>query len=354
MKDNILPIKGHQVILGSRPHGLPKENDFEIKEFQVERPKKGEILIETHYLSADPFQRMRLNSSSGYGKTINLGETIKGRIAGKVIISENPEFSIGDFVEGMLGWKTYAISDGSNSRAEYAPGITKIDLNKAPISAWLGILGFPGITAYFSLIETGKLKKGNTVVVSAAAGAVGSIVGQIAKISDCKVIGITGSERKVDYLINKLNFTYAINYTEGNISKKIKKFAPDGIDIFIDNTGGPIADEVYENLRLNARVVLVGNISQNNQKNEIQRRDLQNMIMRTRATVAGFIVYDFEKRADEAREKLSNWIKEKKIRYDQTLEFGIENAPKAFISMLNGGNIGKQLIRLPVSIKENT
>ena len=211
MEENIFPIQGLQVTLNKRPDGLPIENDFEIRKFQVETPKKGEILIETHYLSADPFQRMRLNSSSGYGKTINLGETIKGRIAGKVIISENPEFSIGDFVEGMLGWKTYAISDGSNSRAEYAPGITKIDLNKAPISAWLGILGFPGITAYFSLIETGKLKKGNTVVVSAAAGAVGSIVGQIAKISDCKVIGITGSERKVDYLINKLNFKFNDN-----------------------------------------------------------------------------------------------------------------------------------------------
>ncbi|PPR77496.1 MAG: putative NADP-dependent oxidoreductase YfmJ [Alphaproteobacteria bacterium MarineAlpha2_Bin1] len=354
MKENIFSIQGHQVTLAKRPNGLPRENDFEIKQFQVERPKKGEILIETHYLSADPFQRMRLNSSSGYGKTINLGETIKGRIAGKVIISENPDFNVGDFVEGMLGWKTFAISDGSHIRAEYAPGITKIDLNKAPISAWLGILGFPGITAYFSLLETGKLEKGNTVVVSAAAGAVGSIVGQIAKIRECKVIGITGSERKVDYLTNELKFTYALNYKDGDISKKIKKIAPEGIDVFIDNTGGPIADEVYLNLKLNARVVLVGNISQNNKKNEIQRMDLQNLIMRTRATVTGFIVYDFEKRADEARSKISNWLKDGKITYDQTLEYGIENAPKALISMLKGGNIGKQLIRLPVSIEENT
>ncbi len=354
MEENIFPIQGLQVTLNKRPDGLPIENDFEIRKFQVETPKKGEILIETHYLSADPFQRMRLNSSSGYGKTINIGETIKGRIAGKVVISKNPKFNVGDFVEGMLGWKNYTISDGSEIRAEYAPGITKIYPNIAPISAWLGILGFPGITAYFSLLENGKLEKGNTVLVSAAAGAVGSVAGQIAKINNCKVIGITGNNKKVNYLTKELGFTHALNYNNGEISKEIKKIAPEGIDVFIDNTGGPIADEVYLNLNLNARVVLVGNIAQNNQKIEIQRKDLQNMIMRTRATVTGFIVYDFEKRADEARVQITKWIKEGKIKYNETIENGIENAPKALISMLRGGNIGKQLIRLPASIRENT
>ena len=354
MTDKNLPIQGLKVTLHKRPNGMPKESDFQVSNFQVKGPKDGEILVETHYLSADPFQRMRLNAFSGYGKTINLGDTIKGRIAGKVIISKNPKFLKGDFVEGMLGWKTHAISDGSQIRAEYAPGVTQIDKKIAPIPAWLGILGFPGITAYFSLIEKGKLKKGNTVLVSAAAGAVGSIVGQIAKIYNCKVIGITGSDKKVKHLIDNLGFTYALNYNKGNISKSIKSFAPGGVDIFIDNTGGPIADEVYLNLNLNARVVLVGNISQNNQSSEIQRKDLQNMIMRNRATVSGFIVYDFEDRANEARKKISKWIKEKKIKYDQTIEVGIDNAPRALISMLKGGNIGKQLIRLPISIKENT
>ncbi len=265
MTEKNLIVQGLKVILQKRPIGMPKETDFQISKFQVKNPKEGEILIETHYLSADPFQRMRLNSYSGYGKTINLGDTIKGRIAGKVIISKNPKFKEGDFVEGMLGWRTHAISDGSEIRAQYAPGVTKIDKKIASIPAWLGILGFPGITAYFSLIEKGKLKEGNTVCVSAAAGAVGSLVGQIAKIYNCKVIGITGTDKKVEHLIKNLGFTYALNYNKGNISKYLKSFAPDGIDVFIDNTGGPIADEVFLNLNLNSRVILVGNISQNNQ-----------------------------------------------------------------------------------------
>ncbi len=354
MNKKDIPQFAHHIILSKRPHGLPKESDFEMSKFQVTFPKNGEILVQTHYLSADPFQRMRLNSSSGYGKTINLGDTIKGRIVGKVIISKNSEFQVGDFVEGMLGWREYAISDGSTQRAEYAPGITKIDKNLAPISAWLGVMGFPGITAYFSLFESGELKKGNTVIISAAAGAVGSVAGQLAKSYNCKVIGVTGSDEKVKYLVEKLGFHFAINYREKSFKKKLKSIADPGVDVFIDNTGGPLADEIYLNLNKNARVVLVGNISQNNQLQELPRKDLQNIIMRTRSKVTGFIVYDFENRANEARKKLSNLIKSGELKYDNTIELGLDKAPKALISMLNGGNIGKQLIRLPISLEENT
>ena len=350
-----IPDNYNKVLLAKRPVGLPKESDFRLVKEPIPIPKEGEILVRAHYLSADPFQRMRLEEKSGYGKTLSIGDTILGRLVGDVVSSNNPDFIIGDFVEGMLGWQEYAISDCSKKRAEYAPGITKIDPNKGSISAWLGILGFPGITAYFSLLETGKLSNHETVLVSAAAGAVGSIVGQIAKIMNCTVIGITSTKEKSLYIKETLGFDEAISYKETkDITEDIKSKIPQGIDVFIDNTGGDIADSVLPCLKQNARVVLVGNISQNNIKTTTARADFQNIIMSRRVTINGFIVYDFEDRADEARKNLNNWLNKDKIQFPQTIELGIQNAPKAFISMLNGKNIGKQLIRLPISQEKNT
>lgn len=344
-----------KVILVNRPVGLPKESDFSLVDTPMPIPKNGEILVRAHYLSADPFQRMRLDEKSGYGKTLNIGDTVLGRIVGDVVISNNLDFKIGDFVEGMLGWQEYAISDCSNKRAEYAPGITKIDPNIGSISSWLGILGFPGITAYFSLLKTAKLSNNENVLVSAAAGAVGSIVGQIAKIMNCKVIGITSTQEKSQYIKQTLGFDEAISYKETeDITKQIKKRFPQGIDVFIDNTGGHIADSVFPCLNQNARVVLVGNISQNNITTKTKRKDFQNIFMSKRIEVNGFIVYDFENIADEARNKIGNWLNNKRIQFPQTIEFGIEHAPKAFISMLNGKNIGKQLIQLKISQEKNT
>ncbi|MDC0073964.1 NADP-dependent oxidoreductase [Alphaproteobacteria bacterium] len=344
-----LPEKFLKVVLNKRPIAMPKENDFKVISSKLPELKKGQILVRSHYLSADPFQRMRLNKSSNYGKTLDLGDVIKGRVVGDVVKSNNLEYSIGDYVEGMLGWQEYCVSDGSKARAEYAPGITKINPKIAPISTALGILGFPGVTAYYSILETGKLQENETVVVSAAAGAVGSIAGQIAKIKNCKVIGITGTSEKADFLTKKLNFDLALNYNfETNLTKKIIEFVPNGVDVFIDCTGGKIADAVLPTLGFNSRVVLVGNISQNNQKKVSLRNDFQNIIMKNRSKFEGFIVYDFEDRADFAREKLSEWLNEEKLKNFETIEKGIENSPKALISMLNGGNIGKQIIKINI------
>ena len=344
-----------QVVLAKRPQGLPSETDFQIERVPRPIPGPGEILVRAHYLSADPFQRMRLDASSRYGKVINLGDVIKGRMVGDVVESNNSEFVVGDFVEGMLGWREYATSDGSTRRAEYAPGITKVDPEIAPISTSLGVLGFPGITAYFALLHTAEVRPGETVVITAAAGAVGSLAGQIAKLNGCKVIGVAGSDEKTKYLENQLGFDATINYRKSkDFPVDLKALVPEGTDVFFDNTGGLLADGVLTTLNQHARVVLVGNMSQNSQAQETKRVDFQNTIMVRRAIVRGFIVYDFEDRAQEARTAIANWMHEGHIQFPETTEVGIESAPKALISVLTGGNLGKQLIRLPISIQKSS
>jgi NADPH-dependent curcumin reductase CurA len=336
-----------QIVLAARPQGLPRETDFQLVETPIPVPGPGEILVRAHYLSADPLQRIRMEPSSTYGATIPLGDVIWGRLVGEVVQSNNGDYPIGCFVEGMLGWQDYAISDGGGRRAAYAPGVTRVDPTIAPISTSLGILGMPGVTAYFALLELGRPKAGETVLVSAAAGMVGSLAGQIARILGCRVVGLVGNDEKVTYLTKELGFDAAINYrTTQDLLAALQIACPGGIDVYFDNVGGPIRDTALRHLRYGARVALVGRIASMNDQQPPMCPDPQVPLMHARASMHGFIVYDYEDRADECRSAIAAWLREGRISYRESVVDGLENAPHALIAVLRGDNIGKQLVRL--------
>ncbi len=344
-----IPAEMKRFVLARRPNGMPVEEDFRLENVPVPRPGPGELLIRAHYISVDPLQRPRMNPSSSYGKTMELGDTMIGRMVGQVVESNNADFPVGEYVEGMLGWAEYALSDGSLKKAEYAPGLTRVDPDLAPISTALGILGMPGLTAYFSLLDLGQPKAGETVVISTAAGAVGSLAGQIAKIKGCKVVGIVGNDEKARYIVDELGFDGAINYkTATDLSGEIRRLCPEGVDVYLDHVGGAQRQAVLENIRLKARIVLVGYISGVNGERPVVV-DPAIPIMSRRARMEGFIVYDYEDRADECRQAVAGWLREGKLKYAETVLDGFEKLPQAFISMLSGDNIGKQLVRLEPS-----
>lgn len=335
-----------QFLLSRRPVGMPVEEDFHLSEVPVPQPEAGQLLIRAHYISVDPLQRPRMQESSSYGQTIPLGGLVVGRMVGEVIESRNPAYREGEFVEGMLGWQEYALSDGGTRKAEYAPGLTRVDASLGPISTSLGILGMPGVTAYFSLLELGAPQPGDTVVVSTAAGTVGSLAGQIARLKGCRVVGIAGSEEKVRYVVDELGFDAAINYkATDDLAGDIRRLCPDGVDIYLDHVGGATREAVLANLQLRARIVLVGYITGVNGARPTVA-DPAIPLMSKRARMEGFIVYDYEERADEARQAIAGWLREGKLSYRETIVDGFEELPRAFISMLKGGNIGKQLVRM--------
>lgn len=334
-----MPNINRQITLAARPAGYPKTSDFKLIESPIPDPKEGEILVRTIYLSVDPYQRGLMNAAHPYRNPIEIGGVIVGGTVGKVIVSKNPNFQEGDIVEGRLGWQEYAISDGS--------GIRKIDPNIVPISTALGVLGMPGMTAYFGLLEIGKPQPGETVVVSGAAGAVGSLVGQIAKIKGCRAVGIAGSDRKIDYILNELGFDAAFNYqTTADYYEKLKELCPKGIDVYFDNVGGTITDAVFRLINVKARVVICGQISQYNlEKPELGPRFLWQLIVR-QTKVEGFLVSQFADRYEAGLRQMAEWLMSGKIKYREQIVEGIERAPEAFIGMLKGENIGKQLVKV--------
>lgn len=328
-----------QIILAQRPEGLPKESDFKLVESPIPTPAAGEILVRTLYLSVDPYMRGRMNDVKSYAPPVKLGEVMVGGAVGQVMQSNLAQFQKGDIVEGFFGWQEYAVSDGK--------GVRKIDPQLAPISTALSVLGMPGLTAYFGLLDIGKPQAGETVVVSGAAGAVGSMVGQIAKIKGCRVVGVAGSDAKVDYLLRELGFDAAFNYkTTDDYSKKLKELCPGGIDVYFDNVGGPVTDAVFKLMNVKARVCVCGQISQYNlAKPEMGPRFLWKLIEK-RARVEGFLVFQFADRYSEGLRQMAAWHKAGKIKIREEVVEGIENAPRAFIGMLQGKNTGKQLVKI--------
>jgi len=334
-----------RVVLAARPSGLPMPGDFAFVESRVPEPAGGEFLLAARYLSADPLQRWRMDETANYGATIAIGETIWGRMVGEVVRSRHPGWREGDLAEGMLGWQTYALSRGETQRACYTPGVTRVDPSLAPVSTALGILGMPGITAYFAMLEICDPRPGKTVVVSAAAGAVGSLAGQIARLHGCRVVGIAGSSEKARHVQSELRFDAAIDYRGApDLQAALRAACPDGVDAFFDNTGGDVADAVYPLLAKRARVAVVGRLAQLGGKGT--RADVQAYIVGARARVEGFIVYDYEHRADEARQRIALWLASGDIRYRETVHDGIESAPQALIDVLQGRGIGKHVIRI--------
>jgi NADPH-dependent curcumin reductase CurA len=339
-----------RILLVRRPQGMPVPDDFRIEPAPIPEPAEGQFLVRAHYLSVDPLQRVRMNETSTYGATIPLGTPVWGRMVGEVVDSRHTAHPVGSFVEGMLGWQEYALSDGSRAKAEYAPGVTPVDPTQAPISTALGILGMPGLTAYFGLLALGQPQPGETVVISAAAGTVGSLAGQIARIKGCRVIGIVGSAEKAEHIVRDLGFHAAIDYRidyriEPDITARLRVLAPDGVDVYMDNVGGAIRDAVMAHLRRGARIPLVGCISQMHEAQPMSR-DPQVALMHARARMEGFIVYDWVDRAAEAHQAIAAWLREGKLAYRETIRDGLENTVPAFLSMMNGGNVGKALVRL--------
>ncbi len=329
-----------QITLASRPEGLPKESDFRLIETPVPELQDGHVLVRVLYLSVDPYMRGRMSGVKSYAAPFEIGEVITGGAVGRIEQSRNPKLQPGDIVSGFFGWQQYAVSDGR--------GVSKLDPNTAPISTALGVLGMPGQTAYFGLLDICKPKTGETVVVSGAAGAVGSYVGQIAKIQGCRVIGIAGTDDKVEYLTGELGFDEAFNYkTHTDYRAKLSELCPDGIDVYFDNVGGPITDAVLLSMNVGARVAVCGQISQyNSAKPEMGPRLLGTLIVK-RARVEGFLVSDYAARFPEGIQHLTQWVREGKLKYRESIVEGLENAPKAFIGMLQGQNTGKQLVKLP-------
>ena len=325
-------------ILNKRPKGYPKEDDFKLIESSVDKLDEGEILIESHYLSLDPYMRGRMNDSKSYAPSIKLGGIITGEVVGKVVQSKSKLFNEGDYVTAHIGWQKYGKIDGASAR--------KIDPELAPISTSLGILGMPGLTAYFGFLDVCSPKPGDTVVVSAASGAVGAIVGQIAKIMGCKVIGIAGSDVKTDYCLYELGFDNVINYKTDNILTKISEYAPSGVDIYFDNVGGEISDNVISNLSIGARIAICGQISLYNLEENEKGDRVGSTLLINQASMIGFLVFQFKSRYQEGLSKLSQWLLDEKIKYKEDIVSGIENAPDTFIGMMKGKNFGKLLIKI--------
>jgi NADPH:quinone reductase len=318
---------------------MPKESDFQLVESPVPRAGAGEALIEGLYLSVDPYIRGRLNGQATYARVVKLGEVVIGGVVGRVVESNDPRVAQGDTVEGMLGWQEYAVAPAKSLR--------KVDPNAAPISTALYVLGMPGLTAYFGLLDICRPQPGETVVVSGAAGAVGSLAGQIAKIKRCRVVGIAGSDEKVGFLTGDLGFDAGMNYKKStDYASQLRELCPNGVDVYFDNVGGPITDAVMRLINTRARVAVCGQISQYNAvEQEMGPRWLGQLVSK-QAKVEGFLVQQFADRYEEGLRQLSGWLREKRIRYREEVVTGIENAPRAFIGMMEGRNIGKQLVKL--------
>ena len=328
------------IILKNRPQGKPELSDFEFVSEDVDLSiDNGEIMLETAYVSVDPYLRGRMSDAKSYIPPFELNKPIQSGVIAKVIATKNDKFSEGDYVSGMLDWKTKQISKGE--------GLLKVDGKKAPLSTYLGILGMTGLTAYLGLNEIGKPKSGETIVVSGAAGAVGSVVGQIAKILGLRVIGIAGTDEKIDMLKSKFGFDGGINYnTSNDIKGDIKQLAPNGVDIYFDNVGGPISDAVLFNINRFARIIVCGAISVYNKTELPKSLSVQPFLVKNSALMQGFIVSNYSDKFPEAMQQLSTWLAENKLTYTETIIDGFDNIPKAFIDLFEGKNKGKMIVKI--------
>lgn len=328
-----------QIRVAARPVGVPKESDFRLTESPIPQPGDGQCLIRGLYLSVDPYMRGRLRDRKSYAAPVEIGDVMVGGVAGRVIESRHDNFKAGDIVVGNLGWQEYAVEDAKELR--------KVDPQIAPVSTALGVLGMPGLTAYFGLLDICHPRAGETVVVSGAAGAVGSVAGQIAKIMGCRAVGIAGSDEKVRYITEDLGFDGGFNYkTTVDYGAELQRLCPDGVDVYFDNVGGAITDAVFPLLNVKARVSVCGQISQYNlEEPEMGPRLLWHLIVK-QARVEGFLVFQYSERFAEGLADLAAWVKAGRLKYRESIVEGIDNAPRAFIDMLTGGNIGKQLVKL--------
>jgi len=332
-------ITNHQWCLAARPVGMIKTSDFTWEEKQLEKPGEGQVLVRIIYLSIDPTNRGWVKETATYLPSVQIGEVMRGIALGRVVESKHPGFKAGDLVSGMLGWQEYVVKKGEE--------LTLLPENlPVPLTAHFGLLGHIGLSAYFGLLDIGKPKPGETLVVSAAAGAVGSLVGQIGKIMGCRVVGIAGTDDKCAWLTSELGFDAAINYKKESVFRKLREYCPDGIDVYFDNVGGKILDTVLALINLKARIVVCGMISQYNAEKPVPGPYNLGNILVKRARMEGFIVLDYFDRAGEAVSKLAQWYSEGKLQYRLDVIEGLEKAPETVNRLFDGSHTGKLIVKV--------
>jgi len=325
--------------LKNRPKGQPSLADFEFSTLENPTLQQGELLLASKYVSVDPYLRGRMSDAPSYVPPFELNKPIKSGIVAEVLESKNDAFAKGDYVTGELEWKEQQVAKGE--------GLMKVDADQAPLSAYLGVLGMTGLTAYHGMMEIGKPKAGETLVVSGAAGAVGTIVGQIGKILGLHVVGIAGSDEKVEMLKSEFGFDEGINYkTTENMTEAIAKTCPDGVDIYFDNVGGEISDAVLLNINKFSRTINCGAISVYNNTEAPKSMSVQPFLVKNSSLMQGFIVTDFAEKNPEAIKQLSQWLKEEKLHYTETIREGFDNIPQAFLGLFEGENKGKMIVKL--------
>jgi NADPH-dependent curcumin reductase CurA len=328
MPDNM----NRQVLMAARPEGAPRDSDFSLVESPRPKPGDGQVLCRTLYLSLDPYMR----------EGVEPGEVMVGQTVSEVVVSNHPGFASGDIVLAGGGWQDYAVSDGKDLR--------KLDPSLAPVSTALGVLGMPGMTAYTGLLNIGRPKEGETVCVAAASGAVGSVVGQIARIKGCRTVGVAGSPEKCAYVVSDLGFDACLNHRDPNFPAQLEAACPDGIDIYFENVGGAVFEAVLPLLNFFARMPVCGLIAQYNAlelppgPNQIPL--LMRAVLTKRLAIRGFIVWDFAEQEAEFTKQMGAWIREGRVKYREDIVDGLENAPRTFMGLLEGKNFGKQIIRV--------
>jgi NADPH-dependent curcumin reductase CurA len=331
-----------RVVLASRPHGEPQESDFRLETAPIPELGPGQVLLRTLWLSLDPYMRGRMSDAKSYAKPVGIGEVITGGTVSEVLSSNHPGFAPGDTVLGMSGWQEHAVSEGA--------GLRKLDSKAAPVSTALGVLGMPGMTAYVGLNNIGRPQPGETVVVAAAVGPVGSLVGQIAKLKGCRAVGIAGGPDKCRYLIDELGFDAAIDHRAPDMAERLRAACPNGVDVYFENVGGAVWDAVFPLLNDFARVPVCGLVAHYNATELPPGPDRTPVLMRSiltkRLMLRGFIVWDFANEEEAFLRDVGGWLREGRIKHREDIVDGLENAPVAFMGLLNGKNFGKLLVRV--------
>jgi NADPH-dependent curcumin reductase CurA len=335
-----------QITLASRPTGAPRLDNFRLAETAIPNPDNGQVLLQTLFLSLDPYMRGRMSAAKSYAQPVEIGGVMEGGTVSRVVQSRHPAFEAGEIVQGYTGWQSYAVSDGTTRGVP----LQKINPAVAPISTALGVLGMPGMTAYTGLLNIGQPKAGETLVVAAASGPVGSLVGQIGKLKGCYVVGIAGGPDKVRYLKNDLGFDVALDHKAPDFAAQLAAACSKGIDIYFENVGGHVWEAVFPLLNDFARVPVCGLIAHYNDDGALPGPDRLPMTMRAvlakRLNLRGFIVHDFAAQAEDFRRDVSSWLKAGEIKYREDIVHGLEKAPEAFIGLLEGRNFGKLVVKV--------
>ena len=332
-------VTSREIHLHSRPHGIPTADNFALVNVELPAPSDGQVLVRNRYISVDPYMRGRMRDTRSYTPPFGLDEPLTGGAVGEVISSTSDQFAEGDFVLHMLGWREYALVE--------ARGLTKVDPSLAPLQSYLGVLGMPGMTAYVGLLDIGKPQPGETVFVSGAAGAVGSEVCQIAKIQGCRVVGTAGSAAKTRWLEEVAGVDAAINYKEtSNLRRALNQACPDGIDVYFENVGGAHLEAAIQNMNNFGRIAVCGMISMYNATSAQPGPANLTLMIGRRLLMQGFIVSDHLKRRDDFLRDVSGWMREGKLKWEETILEGIARAPEAFIGLFHGENLGKMLVEV--------